>query len=248
MKTFIKLIITIYIFSVLAWSGLLRAEDKVVIDHVSFNEDRFELQIQGHSFDSCGLSLTTRVVNHFTEEDPIIVVRVVQNTEPSIANYCVLSEQVQGMSAQSEEQKQDFDMILDVRSLGLRSGASYVIAFDNKFRHETPPMFSLAIPGTAIFVGHESISATGLILQTLAGDWVLVNESTGEFTVLKSRFDLSKYENKYVTIQGMELLHQTGPTFELNQHNPLFRVGKPLEDKPTMLLLSISGVSGVNGI
>lgn len=223
MQTLIKWLITIYIVSILAWSGLLRAEE-VVIDHTVFDQEHFELAISGRVNQACGLALKTRIIeNQFTQDGPVAVIEIVnQNkTEP-----CSL-----------EETNEQFDLIFDVRSLGLKAGNSYSLAFANPFNASSSPIYKVEIPKNSFFPNYSPVKVQGVLANTLSGQWILVR-GINDFVILKTKLDLSKYLGQYVSIEGTEVLHRTGPIFEVDEHNPL-RANNTLEG-PTMFLFSIS--------
>lgn len=227
MNTLIKWLVTIYVLSILAWSGMLRAEE-VVLDQATFDKDHFELVLEGRVSKACGLSLNTKIIeNQFTEEGPVAIIEVLNKHEMETCPY--------------EQQKdENFDIILDVRSLGLKPGTSYNLAFANSFSAASSPIYNVEIPKNSFFPNYSPVSAQGILANTLAGQWLLVR-GMNDFIILKTKLDLSKYLGQYVTIEGTEVLHRTGPIFEVDEHIPL-RAYNTLEG-PTMFLFSISAAT-----
>jgi hypothetical protein len=224
MNTFIKWLVTIYVVSILAWSGMLRAEE-VVLDHVAFNSNHFELTLGGRVNNTCGLSLKTRIIeNQFTEEGPVAVIEV-QN-----------DEKVE--SCPFDQRDELFDMVVDVRSLGLKAGVTYNLTFANSFNEISNPIYTVEIPKNSFFPNYSPVHSSGMLTKTLMGQWILVR-GMNDFIILKTKLDLSQYLGQYVTIEGTEVLHRTGPIFEVDEHNPLRAHNNTLEG-PTMFLFSIS--------
>lgn len=223
MSTVLKWIITIYIISILAWSGLLRAEE-VVIDQTSFNQNHFELTISGRVNNACGISLKTKIIeNQFTEDGAIALIEVLNQ------------EKIE--SCPFEHKDEFFDMILDVRSLGLKAGTQYSLSFANSFSSQTNPIYKVEIPKNSFFPDYSPIKNSGLLSKTADGQWILI-KGINDFTILKTKLDLSKYLGQSVVIEGTEVLHRTGPIFEVGEHSPL-RAYNSLGG-PTMFLFSIS--------
>ncbi len=223
MNTLIKWLITIYVVSILAWSGMLRAEE-VVLDRTTFDKEHFELTLEGRVNQACGLSLNTKIIeNQFTEDGPVAIIEVLNNQKTETCPF--------------DHRDEDFDIVLDVRSLGLKPGSSYSLAFANSFSSVSSPIYSVEIPKNSFFPNYSPVKAAGILANTLSEQWILVR-GMNDFIILKTKLDLSKYLGQYVTIEGTEVLHRTGPIFEVDEHIPL-RAYNPLEG-PTMFLFSIS--------
>lgn len=227
MPTLIKWILTIYVFSILAWSGSLKAE-QVVIDHVSFDQEHFELALAGRVTSTCGVSIKTRMIeNQFTEDGAIALIEVVNLGK---VDTCALDQ----------KKNEAFDFVIDVRSLGLKPGVNYNLAFANVFSNTLNPIYTVEIPRNSFFPSYSSTEAAGVIAQTFKGDWILVR-NINEYTILKTKLDLSKYIGQMVKIEGTEVLHRTGPVFEVDAHDPLI---EPASLKgPTMFVFSISAAT-----
>lgn len=226
MPTFIKWILTIYVFSILAWSGMLKAEE-VVIDHTSFDKDHYQLILSGRVKNTCGVSLKTKVIeNQFTEDGVMALVEVVN--------------QEKGEACRFEQADESFDLLMDVRSLGLKPGSNYNLTFANNFSSENNPIYSLEIPKNSVFPSYRSTQASGLIIQTARGEWLLVN-GMNDYTILKTNLDLSKYVGQIVNVEGTEVLYRTGPILEIDAHDPLTE--QPMVKGPSLYVFSISSVT-----
>ncbi|MEY4615804.1 MAG: hypothetical protein RJB66_764 [Pseudomonadota bacterium] len=226
MTTLFKWILTIYVFSILAWSGMLRAEE-VVIDQASFDQNHFQLTLSGKVKNTCGVSLKTKVIETRATRGGIHARVEILNQDRSSACYI-------------EQADETFDMMLDVRSLGLAPGANYTLSFANIFSSDSSPTFSLVVPESSVFAGYRSTQLTGIIAQTPNGGWILVN-GMNEYTILKTKIDLSKYVGQFVNVEGTEVLYRTGPILEVDAHDPLTE--QQLAKGPTMYLFSISTVT-----
>jgi hypothetical protein len=226
MSSLVKWIVTIYVVSILAWSGLLKAEE-IVIDQAQFNADHFQLTLSGRINSTCGLSLKTKIIeNQFTEDGSIAVVEIINQGKTST---CPMN--------QSNEA---FDMIVDVRTMGLKPGATYNLAFANTFAGGSSPLFTVSLPQHAFYSGYTASKATGVIYQTLDGQWLLV-KSPSEAVKLQTKIDLSRYVGQLVIIEGTEVLHRTGPIYDLSEHSPL-RV-QTKSEASALYVLSISTVT-----
>lgn len=63
MNKIIKWLVAIYVVAILAWSGLLKAEE-IVLDRVHFDSQYFELTIGGKVTNTCDLSLKTKIIEN----------------------------------------------------------------------------------------------------------------------------------------------------------------------------------------
>lgn len=226
MSLLIKLLLTVYVISILTWSGLVKAEE-VVLDTAGFDQKHFELSLRGRVTGACGVSLKTKIIeNQFTEDGPIALIEVLNQNK---ATNCPLDRQVEL-----------FDIVIDVRSLGLKPNTTYGLAFVNSFKTSNSPIYNVEIPDNSIFPSYTPTNISGVLTTTQEGQWIVVKDMNN-FVKLKTKLDLSKYLGQYVVVEGTEVLHRTGPIYEIGEHNPL-RANESQEG-PTMFLFSISTVT-----
>jgi hypothetical protein len=225
MNTFLKWLLTIYVISILAWSGMLRAEE-VLLSNAAFNQVHFELILSGQVVGACGVSLKPKIIeNQFTEDMPIVLVEVINQQNSECA---------------SDQTEEFFDIVLDVRSLGLKPGRSYNLAFLNTFINIPGPVYMVDVPANSVFPNYNTVRASGLLQRSNSGQWYL-ETAMNDLTILKTKLDLSRYLGQVVTIEGTEVLHRTGPIFHTEEHSPL-RALSTLQG-PTMFLFSINTVT-----
>lgn len=226
MTKFIKWLITIYVFSILAWSSLLKAEE-VMIERATFSEQTFELTLSGKITNSCGVSLKTKIIeNQFTESGKLALIEI-QN------------QQKDG-SCSKGEQNEIFDLSVDVRSLGLTPGTNYQMTFAKPLSAGATPIFSVELPENAIYPDYQTSSASGILTLAGNGEWIIV-QSPYEFKSIKTNLDLSRYVGQMVSVEGIEVLHRTGPVFDLEGHNPLRAL--PAVEAPVLCVLAISALA-----
>lgn len=223
MNKFIGILITIYVLSILAWSGMVRAQT-VVLSQASFDNNNLMLLIEGRTNSACGVSVQAEVLK--TPASPAktqVNLQVVKNQN---VDFCI-----------TLETQREFSKILDIRSLGL-NGGSYEFTLSNPVASLSESFrFTANIPEGSHYPGCELLNVSGFLSRSDNGFWVLTTNH-GQVMILKSRFDLTKYLGLHVSVEGFEILHRTGPSFEVSGHSPL-RVSPTSED-PTMFLLSIS--------
>lgn len=223
MNKFIGILITIYVLSILAWSGLVSAQT-VVLSQASFDNNNLMLLVEGRTNSACGVSVQAEVSkNSSSSAKTQVYLQVVKNQN---VDFCI-----------TLETQREFSKILDIRSLGL-NGGSYEFVLSNPVTSLSQAFqFTADIPESSQYPGCELVNVSGFLSRSDNGLWVLTSDH-GQVMVLKSRFDLTKYLGLHVSIEGFEILHRTGPSFEVSGHSPL-RVSPTSED-PTMFLLSIS--------
>jgi len=223
MNRFINFLITVYIITILAWSGFVRAES-VQLDNAYFNDDNFMLVIEGRTNSACGVSIQSELSgSQPLGMKPTVLVKVVKNNNNDICFTL--------------ESKRYFSKVVDIRSLGLSNG-SYNLALTNKIANKDKNFhFSVNIPLNSYYPNFNPIELSGVLSKSEAGDWILISDQ-GQVITLKSDLDLSRYTDHRVFIEGTEILHRVGPGIEIAERSPL-RAKQSSED-PTVFLFTIS--------
>lgn len=218
-------LITIYIISILAWSGLLKAEE-VTLTNVSFNPTSYKLVLEGLVVGACKVEVKSQIENSIDSQS-LVRLSVVGSESVS---FCL-----------PEESTRLFNMVLDVRSFGLLDGFSYLVQIDNLNSNKDQSMqFHVDIPALNYFPSFNSMQSSGVLHMTGDGQWFVVTNQENIIS-LRTEIDLSKYVGQRVQIEGTEILHLTGPELLVEEHNPL-RVNQSKKG-PEVFLLSISSAT-----
>jgi hypothetical protein len=223
MSKFVSFLITIYIISILAWSGLVRAE-AVILDGASFNSTNLMLVLEGKSNSACVISIQTEVLEDQTSNKKTnVLIEVVKNQNVDVC-FTLESPKI-------------FSKIVDVRSLGLKPG-NYDLSLKNIISNKNINVnYSVSIPLNSNYPNYEPVELSGLLSQSESGEWLVTSEQ-GNITTLKSEIDLSRYSGHRVFVEGAEILHRMGPRLEVAERSPL-RAMQSFED-PTVFLFTIS--------
>lgn len=223
MNKLISLLLTIYIISILAWSGLVRAES-VIINSAHYDSKKLMLILEGKTNSTCGVSIQTEVLGSKSEETKArVLVEVVKNKN---VDMCI-----------TLESNRVFSKMIDVRALGLNEGI-YEMSLVNKVLNSNVNFdFLVNIPQNSFYPNYELIELSGLLTKSENGNWILVS-SQGFVATLKTELDLSRYAGHRVLIEGTEILHRMGPGFKVGEHSPLR--AEPISEDPTVFLFTIS--------
>lgn len=225
MNKLISFLITIYIISILAWSGLVRAES-VTINNAIYDNKNLMLILEGHTNTSCGISIQTEIRGPLSiDVNTKVLVEVVKNKD---VDMCV-----------TLESNTVFSKVIDVRSLGLSAGV-YEISLVNKVSNNNESFdFLVNIPQNSYYPSFELVERSGLLTKSENGDWILVSNEGSPIT-LKTELDLSRYTGHRVLVEGSEILHRMGPGFKVGEHSPLR--AELSSGNPTVFLFTISTV------
>lgn len=222
-----KWIILIYVLSVLTISGLAKAAPRTVeIESYRFNEDLFSLSISGTVVGNCGTSLTSQVIEtQATEELPILLIEVTDNNQFCRSTAANLNQ---------------FDFTFDLRGLGIKSGRSYNLMFNNLFKNNADPLIVIKAP----IEFTQNIPQTERIQGVLKrdGDYNFYLDVDGTLFSVKSVISLENYLNKKVVIDVLKIIYQVGPGFELNSHSPL-RENQSNQPTDSLFILGISTIN-----
>lgn len=223
MNKLISFLITVYIISILAWSGLVRAES-VIINSVFYDSKHLMLVLEGQTNSTCGVSIQTAVLGPMSVEAKAkVLIEVVKNKN---VDMCI-----------ALESNRVFSKMIDVRALGLNEGV-YEISLVNKVLNSNVNFDSLvSIPQNSYYPNYELVELSGLLTKSENGDWTLVSNQ-GFVVTLKTELDLSRYAGHRVLIEGTEILHRMGPGFKVGEHSPLR--AEPISEDPTVFLFTIS--------
>ncbi len=225
MKKYVSVLIAIYILSILAWSGLVRAE-VVVLDKASFDNENLVLVLEGRTNNPCGISIQTEVIedqSSHEKKDKVVFLEVVKNRNVDLC-FTLATSRI-------------FSKVIDVRSLGLGAG-SYQLSLANYISNaEAKVDFLVNIPVNSYYPNYDSVELSGVLSQSENGEWILTAEQ-GRKTTLKTELDLSKYVGHNVFVEGTQILHRMGPGFEIAAHSPLR--AKQVSEDPAVFLFTIS--------
>lgn len=223
MNKLVSFLLTIYILSILAWSGLVRAES-VNINSAFYDSKNLMLVLEGQTNNPCGVSIQTEFLGPKSVETKArVLVEVVKNKN---VDMCI-----------TLDSNRVFSKIIDVRALGLNEGV-YEISLVNKVLNSNVSFDFLAnIPQNSYYPNFELVELSGLLTKSVNGNWILVS-SQGFVTTLKTELDLSRYAGHRVLIEGTEILHRMGPGFKVGEHSPLR--AEPISEDPTVFLFTIS--------
>lgn len=222
-----KWIILIYIISVLTISGLAKADITAVeIESYFFNENLFSLSVSGTVVGNCGASLTSQVIaSQATEELPVLLIEIGDNSDMCQSTNVNLNK---------------FAFTLDLRSLGIKSGKSYYLMFNNLFKNNTDPLVTIKAP----IEFSQNIPQTEKLRGVLKrnGDYNFYLDVDGSLFSVKSVISLENYLNKKVVIDALKIIYQVGPGFDLNSHSPL-RESQSNQPTDSLYILGISTIN-----
>lgn len=201
-----KWLILAYIISVLAISGMAKAANSsVVISSYEYNDSLLSLTVSGNVVGDCGTNISSVIIDsQATEELPVLMIELGNNSQTCIS---------------TSNASNRFDLTLDLRSLGIKSGTSYFVMFNNLFKNNDDPTFMLTIPKEISHNIPKTEQIKGILKQDENYNFYL--DVNGSLYFVKSVFNLENYLNNKVIIDALKLIYQVGPGFDINSHRPL---------------------------
>lgn len=216
-------LIYIYIVTVLLLAGFARAST-ISIAEVDYNPSQMLLKISGQYIDGCN----SKVAPQLSETQSLgeKIVAEIKLNPVRTSDFCT-----QGFSFERQ-----FDMVLDVRTLGLAAGFTYVLNISGTSGLHT---LEIALPKNSSVGEFETTEHKGQVVALGDGSFALV-KNQDDFVMLNSTIDLSKYNGQMVSISGIEFVHQVGPIVEVSAQDPLHETSS---NKPSVFVLNVFTVS-----
>lgn len=201
-----KWLILAYIITVLVISSLAKASSNVLLDKVSYDPGTLSLSVSGLVNGTCGTYLKSSIIEtQATEEGPVVILEISHNN-PNDCRFTMASIN-------------KFDLLIDIKNLGLASGSIYTIAFNNRFTSSIDPMFKVSIPQSVSTQKMDTKQYLGVLQKDNNNKYFIQNKS--QLVYLKASINLDKYLNNKVLIDGLEIVQFSGPGFDLTVQDPL---------------------------
>lgn len=131
-----------------------------------------------------------------------------------------------------------YDMVLDIRSIGIPAGSNFQLKFAN-FNTENLSPLTINLPASDVDHSLNQSFYQGQIVMLGNGDFALLTTDMKTLFV-KSTIDLTKYVGMNVQISGIEFVHQVGPIVEVNALDPLS--AETQNNNLSMFVLTISTI------
>jgi hypothetical protein len=213
--------ITVYIFIILIISGFAKASTPIVTK-LEYNESMNKITVAGYALDTCKHAYVARA--ELVAGPEKLAYLNIESLDP---------EQICGMGAAREYK---FELIFDVRTLGLPQG-EYTVKLSNKSTASSE--LNVLVPGDLISLPEPSQIIDGTLVAFANGQFAIVKSET-EFTMVKSKIDLSQYAGQYVSASGYELQFSVQP-IDIVSQNPFEQIGS---EKPVaFFVLGISSIA-----
>jgi hypothetical protein len=201
-----KWIILAYIISVLVISGMAKAtETDVVIENYNYDSNLLSLTIAGKVTGNCGVDVSSVIIDSQATEDlPVLLVELGTNSDK-----CQITN----------KSNNQFDLTLDLRSLGIKRNTSYYLMFNNLFSNNFDPLFLVHIPKEISQNTPKTEQIRGILKKDINNNFYF--DVDGAIYMVKSNINLDNYLNNKVLIDALKIIYQVGPGFDISSRSPL---------------------------
>ncbi len=209
-----NILIAIYIFTVLLISAVSKAE--VELSKVSIDQGSNTLRVEGQVNNICFADLKVRL-----SDDHFDAVEGIRSATISVEEFGF------GKCELVESSRHNFEAIYDLRTLGLQVGVKYRLVVNSIGSVKNSSReFVINNILEENKLSYSSSSYEGTVLESVDGQFVLVEMNSQSLVVLNSGINLSKYNGKKVVLSGIDLKHEVEKLDLVDGVDPLLDVEK----------------------